>query len=81
MAVGAAQGAALQKHYIPQSGAVHRPPGTARNGPLHAYRGDVERPGDDLSLLFPGELVKVHRIAGNPDGQAGVLLGGAHRRR
>ncbi len=34
MAVGAAQGAALQKHYIPQSGSVHSPPGTARNAPF-----------------------------------------------
>ena len=36
MAVGAAQGAALQKHYIPQSGSVHSPQGLhGMHMPLH----------------------------------------------
>ena len=34
----------------------------------------MERAGDDFPLLLPGELVEVHRVAGDPDGQAGVLL-------
>lgn len=40
--------------------------------------GGVEGPADDLFLLLPGEAVEVHRVAGDPDGEAGVLFGVVH---
>ena len=38
----------------------------------------VEGALDDLQLLLPGQAAEIHRIAGHPDGQAGVLLGMLH---
>ena len=34
----------------------------------------MERTGDDLPLLFPGEFIEVDGIAGDADCQVGILL-------
>ena len=35
------------------------------------HRG-MEGPADDFFLLFPGQTAEIHRIAGDPNGQAGI---------
>src|SRR3954468_15178456 len=40
--------------------------------------GAMERPGDDVALLLPGEPDEVDRVPGHPDGQLRIALGVGH---
>ena len=81
VAVDAAQGAALEEDQVPEPRAVHGP--HALKGMNHAVHrcfprlrlhGLVEGAGDNLLLLRLCQLVEVHRVARDPDGQVGIFL-------
>ena len=79
VAVSAAQGAALQKENRSGARAVHQAHGfDGVYKALHSmppYLDSlVERPVDYVQLMLPPQLVEPHGIAGNPNGEVGVLL-------